>query len=261
MKDVISIFFLFCCVFLQTAHGARYSYVRQPVFKDDPDCSSKVFSGLINSQEEVMEIVPDTSEKKPYTESQSCLEATKKLSPSGVTGGYEVKCPNEEITRWSYFCGVPDHFCDLASYLNITCESIGRFPFFHILREHDHERTLRKISELVSPEAPYIIEPKTHRLWLTSHKNPREVPTSHLAFYSKSLQLYKGKPFVHHFWCNDKTLIPKTIARIQRFKVPVIIHELNEIMNCFIAKDLFKKLFDDGLFSFASDIARQEILI
>ena len=265
MKDLIYIFFLFFCVFLQTAHGARYSYVRQPIFNDDSDCSSKVLDGLISPQEEVMKIVPYTLEKKDYTELSSRVETIKELSPPASTGGYDVKCglidPNEEITRWSYFCGVPDLFCDLASYLNITCESIGRFPFFHILREHDHEHTLRQISELVSPDAPYSIEPKTHRLWLTSQDSPREVPTSHLAFYSKSLQFYKGKPFVHHFWCNDKTLIPRTIARIQRFKVHVIIHELNEIMDNFIAKDLFKKLFDDGLFSFASDIARQEILI
>ena len=107
----------------------------------------------------------------------------------------------------------------------------------------------------------YMIEPKTHRMWLTSRDSPREVYKYRLKYYETSLKHFKGKPFEHHFWCNDKSLIPETIKFIKRFEIPVIFHEFSEVLDQFINKKLFLKLLEDRMYSFALDIARQEILL
>ncbi len=115
--------------------------------------------------------------------------------------------------------------------------------------------------EPISSDAPNIIDPQTHRIWLTSADATKEVSADRLAFYNHSLQFYKDKPFEHHFWCNDKNLIPETIKTIRNFNVPVIIHEVGEIEEMFITKKLYKSLLEGKHFAVACNLARQEILL
>ena len=148
-----------------------------------------------------------------------------------------------------------NYLCALGALYGVPCHQIenANIPYENAFQQSQ----LTSVAE----DAPYIIEPKTHRMWFTSPDSPKEVPKNRLAYYRKSLAFYEGKPFEHHFWCNGVHLIPQTIRIIKKFDVPVVIHDINEIIDQFITKNLFLKLLNDGLFSFASDLARQEILV
>jgi hypothetical protein len=148
-----------------------------------------------------------------------------------------------------------EYVCALGELYNLTCGQIWNAP------KPYEEEFLKKSNVSLPQSTSYIIEPKTHRIWLTSPQNPQEVSPDLLGFYKKSMQFYIGKPFTHHFWCNNKNLIPKTIATIQSFNVPVIIHEISEIQDSFITEGVYAKFLNEDLFSFASNIARQEILL
>ena len=148
-----------------------------------------------------------------------------------------------------------EYMCALGTYYNLTCDQVWEA---HELFE---ETRLKDTEPPLAPDAPYLIEPKTHRVWLTSPENPKEVPVDQLSFYEKSLQFYVGKPFEHHFWCNGAHLIPETIAAIQHFNVFVSIHDITEIFENFTNKNLFKKLMKDQFFAFAANILRQEIVL
>lgn len=155
----------------------------------------------------------------------------------------------------------PEHVCHIAALYNVTCTAIKGLPIDQLNREYNMEREAKAVAlRGVSSIMPYLIEPNTHRIWFTSTEEPQEVPLNRLEFYNKSLQFYVGKPFKHHFWCNDKSLIPETIETIKNFNLPIIIHEITEIEGQFINKNIFKKLMKDKMFAFASKIARQEIL-
>ncbi len=148
-----------------------------------------------------------------------------------------------------------DYMCALGAYFNLTCDQVWK------AHEPFEESRLKDTEPPLAPDAPYLIEPKTHRAWLTSPENPKEVPVDRLPFYEKSLKLYAGESFEHHFWCNGVHLIPETIAAIQRFNVPIIIHDMSEIFENFTNKNLFKKLMSDKFFAFAANILRQEIVL
>ncbi len=152
------------------------------------------------------------------------------------------------------------HLYTLASLENITRAELERFnPSPE--RNFINEMGFKTIRDALSQDTPYLIEPKTHRIWLTSSESPREVKPDRLAFYEKSLALYADTSFEHHFWCNDLSLIPQTVSALQSFTTPIILHEISEISQNFIAKKLYKKFLNDRLFAFAGEIARQEILL
>ena len=147
-----------------------------------------------------------------------------------------------------------EYICAVGAYYNLMCEQI-----LNALK-HYEGGFLKTKDILPAPDAPYIIEPKTHRIWFTSAQNPQEVPLEKLRFYNQSLQFYEGKPFEHHFWCNGAYLIPQTIAAIRQFNVPVVIHEIIDVVDQFITKKLFQRFLRDEHFAYACDLARQEIL-
>ncbi len=147
-----------------------------------------------------------------------------------------------------------EYICAVGAYYNLMCE-----PILNALKQYE-EGFLKSKEILPEPDAPYIIEPKTHRIWFTSAQTPQEVPLEKLRFYNQSLQSYEGKPFEHHFWCNGAYLIPQTIAAIRQFNVPVVIHEIIEVVDRFITKKLFQRFLRDEHFAYACDLARQEIL-
>ena len=148
-----------------------------------------------------------------------------------------------------------EYVCALGDFYNLTCGKV-----WNAIIPYEEEFPKNNDISFV-PNASYLIEPNTHRMWLTSLQNPHEVSTDRLEFYKKSLQFYKDKNFTHHFWCNNKNLIPRTIAIIQNFNVPVIIHEISEIQDSFITKGIYEKFLNDNYFAYASDLARQEILL
>ncbi len=156
----------------------------------------------------------------------------------------------------------PDYAYAVAGLCNVTQSTLDQFPINAIKRNRKKEETkIRKARLSVQSSDPYLIAPNTHRIWLTSEKNPQEVSLEHIGYYNASLQHYLNKPFSHHFWCNNKTWIPQTIAEIQNFNVPVIMHEISEVEDKFINGRHYRKFLKDEMFSFAADIARQEILV
>jgi hypothetical protein len=166
--------------------------------------------------------------------------------------------PKDEKTMYP----VQDWMCSISTFYKISCTKLGRYP----INNHHHNRVaevqaFEKAKITISNDAPYLIEPKTHRMWLTSAHSPQEVPLRLLHSYQKSLELYIGKKFSHYFWCMDKNLIPQTIAIIQTFSVPVEIHEMKEIVSRFVHKVAFNNLINENMFRFASSLARQELLV
>ena len=162
----------------------------------------------------------------------------------------------------SEYCPVETHICEIAYHFNISTSTLARYPINHHWNDPAEEEKVIQKKRLSTPsDRSYIIPPKTHRMWLTSTQHPREVPADRLEYYRKSLQFYIGKPFEHHFWCNGVHLIPQTISAIKKFNVPVIIHDIHEVLDRFIYKTAFNTLMQDNMFTFASDIARQEILV
>ncbi len=166
--------------------------------------------------------------------------------------------PKDEKTMYP----VQDWMCSISTFYKISCTKLGRYP----INNHHHNRVaevqaFEKAKITISNDAPYLIEPKTHRMWLTSAHSPQEVPLRLLHSYQKSLELYIGKKFSHYFWCMDKNLIPQTIAIIQTFSVPVEIHEMKEIVSRFVHKVAFNNLMNENMFRFASSLARQELLV
>ena len=147
------------------------------------------------------------------------------------------------------------YLCELGALYKIPCSQVRQG-----FKDH-YDRFIKTFKDPISANAPYTIEPKTHRIWLTSPEEPMEAPFDRLAFYNSSLQFYRDKPFEHHFWCNGVHLIPQTIATLKSFNVPIIIHDIQEIIGQFITKKLFQKLLNDKMFAFSSDLARQEIVL
>ena len=147
-----------------------------------------------------------------------------------------------------------DYNCVVSALYNLTCDQT-----WEAFKPH-HETFVQKTMQHHDSEAPFSIEPMTHRMWLTSPEFPVEVPDLRLQNYDSSLHLY-GKDFTHHFWCNDQKLIPQTIATIKKFSTPVIIHELSEIIEGFVTRKLYERFLEAGMFAFASNLARQEILL
>ncbi len=141
----------------------------------------------------------------------------------------------------------------MSGLYNLTCDQT-----WEAFKPH-HETFIQKKLQHHDLKTPFSIEPMTHRLWLASPEFPMEVPDLRLQNFDSSLQFY-GKDFTHHFWCNDQTLIPRTIATIKKFSTPVIIHELSEIIEGFVTRKLYEKFLEAGMFAFASNLARQEIL-
>ncbi len=147
------------------------------------------------------------------------------------------------------------YLCAVGNLYNLTCSEV--------LNAHKpyEQEFLKNRGTPISSDAPYLIEPRTHRIWFTLPEDFREVPRDRLKFYNSSLQFYKDKPYEHHFWCNNASLIPQTIATIKSFNVPVTIHEISEIEENFIAQKLFQHFLRDNHLSKAGNIARQEILL
>ncbi len=163
---------------------------------------------------------------------------------------------------YEYDCVLPPYVCEIGVLYNVTCDKIARLPIINLERNDILERErVKAAQESISIDMPYLIPTKTHRMWLTSSDTPKEVPLVQLGYYNSSLQHYLGKDFEHHFWCNDRTLIPQTIEIIKSFNVPVIIHEIAEVIEIFITKSIFQKLIKYKMFAFASNLARREILV
>lgn len=111
--------------------------------------------------------------------------------------------------------------------------------------------------EEVFEHTPYLIQPDTHRIWLTDGDEPQEISEDQLDFYAQSLEFYKDRPEVQHFfWCFDETKIPRSCQRIR--EMGVAIRQVN--WQSFVTKKLFEKLIVYKLYGFASNLARMEIL-
>lgn len=184
--------------------------------------------------------------------SLSTVEA-RMMHPYKVDAAYDL---NFEVYEQDYVCSV-------GALYNISCPAIARFPIQYLSKDiiNKKMRSVNNARASVSKKGPYLIDPLTHRMWLTSEESPKEVPSHLLTFYNNSLQFYADKNITHHFWCNGQNLIPETIATISSFNVPVQIHDIGEISDDFISKDIFKKFMNDGFFSFAADLAKQELLV
>ena len=147
-----------------------------------------------------------------------------------------------------------EYVCEIGKAYGIKCSKIWTAPKTH------YDIFKSSFKTYAPQEAPFLIPPKTHRLWLTSPSDPQEIPPEWLKFFEQSLLLYPEKFFEHHFWCNDKTLIPQTLVALQKFQRQVIVHEINEISEQFVTQNLFQKFLKDNLFSYAADLALQEIV-
>ncbi len=145
--------------------------------------------------------------------------------------------------------------CPIGDIYDLSCETVTSAPKPQFIK------FLESKEQINGTEPLQVIDKHTHRMWLTNPHEPQEVPLSRLRNYAHSLEFYRGLSYTHHFWTNDPELIPETIALIELFSLPVIIHSISEIEDSFIQKDLFHKLFNDNLFSFASDIVRQELIV
>ena len=201
--------------------------------------------------------------KSEYQASKHALDNGKVQSSFNMTHSAKPDQRLNDALKTPHGFDINDSYmCKIAQHYNVTCKAIKRFAIDRIRRDFQLEKEKQKREqETISPYAPYTIEPKTHRIWITSPHAPQEVPRDRLAFYNMSLQFYLDKPFEHHFWCNGKHLIPQSISIIESFNIQIIIHELSEVEESFIAKNLYRKLLRDNMFSFAGKIARQEILI
>ncbi len=154
------------------------------------------------------------------------------------------------------------YVCAIGRLHGVPCDAIKNFPVNDIIRNRTLEMRMKQQAwESIEAHADYLINPRTHRIWLTSLLNPKEAPEEQLRYYNSSLQFYAGKPFKHYFWCNDKTLIPKTIQAISNFNVPVEVHELKEVAEKFVTRKLYEKFMQDEMFAFAGNLARQEIIL
>jgi hypothetical protein len=85
-----------------------------------------------------------------------------------------------------------EYVCAMGALYNLSCDQIwdAHKSYESVFQEN------RNIP--VSDDAPYLIEPNTHRIWLTSPDAPKEVSEDRLHFYNTSLQFYAGKPYEHH---------------------------------------------------------------
>ncbi|MDP2194042.1 MAG: hypothetical protein Q8K36_05910, partial [Alphaproteobacteria bacterium] len=106
----------------------------------------------------------------------------------------------------------------------------------------------------------YLIPPIIHRVWLTDHDDPQEVPLDKLENYSHSVHQFSDTEFRHIFWCFNPDDIPETIRILRTFSPSVEIHTIDEVVSKFICAPLINKLLRDKLFGFASNIIRKEIL-
>ncbi len=115
--------------------------------------------------------------------------------------------------------------------------------------------TLDTPQNITSPLIPYI----THRVWITNHENPYEIPQERLEMYFKTLQNL-GKEsttsWAHYFWCLDKNKIPQTIQTLQNSGLAIQIRELKEIWPSFRGKDIFERLYQGKYYTAISDIVR-----
>ncbi len=74
-----------------------------------------------------------------------------------------------------------NYLCALGALYGVSCHQLEN-------ANKPYEDAFQQ-SQLISvaEDAPYIIEPKTHRMWFTSPDSPKEVPKNRLAYYRKSL--------------------------------------------------------------------------
>ena len=147
------------------------------------------------------------------------------------------------------------YLCRVAEKMNLNCSQVlnAYVPFeasFH----------LTKLAPPL-PRSPYRIEPLTHRVWLTDDNNPKEIDSERLSFYQASLKLHNNSITENHFWCRNPTKIPKTIQAIKNFGVPVIIHSMGDFEDSFITKNIIKAYMKDGLYAFAGQLIRAEIIL
>lgn len=112
--------------------------------------------------------------------------------------------------------------------------------------------------KLISQEIPYIHS----RAWHTSINNPKEVPADILSKYINSLKLMHAtnQLWQHIFWCNDKTLIPDTINRLNTECSFVEIREVDDLRDSFIGKPFYEKLMTDSRFTNANDVFRMSLM-
>ena len=81
------------------------------------------------------------------------------------------------VSEWDYMCALGTHF-------NVTCDQIWR--------SHEPYEAHKSPAQATPAKAnTYVIEPNTHRSWLTSPLTPKEVPLEKLGYYEKSLKWYK----------------------------------------------------------------------
>ena len=71
-----------------------------------------------------------------------------------------------------------DYVCQMGAVLNITCDAIK-----------DTYKPYKTVNQEIPTQVQegYLIEPNTHRIWLTVPEKPREIPDDRLRYYEKSL--------------------------------------------------------------------------
>jgi len=104
-------------------------------------------------------------------------------------------------------------------------------------------RQIRKEKFNQSLDKLYYLDPNarsiphiTHRIWVTSAKNPHEAPAFGVQNYIDSIKLLKGKGnYKHYFWCLDKSKIPQTIKALKKSEVGnlITVREIREVFYLF----------------------------
>jgi len=125
----------------------------------------------------------------------------------------------------------------------------------HLIRASEQQVLLP-----ANQEGKYLIPTITHRIWLTDHEQPQEVPADKLEHYQASLHHFTDPAGRHMFWCFNPGDIPETVRILRTFNPPVEIHTIAEVSGNFKCTPLINKLLSDKLFGFASNIIRKEVL-
>jgi len=93
---------------------------------------------------------------------------------------------------------------------------------------HSEDRLLNRSFDY--QEEGYRIPLKTHRIWLTSPNNPREMLSVLTDTFLQEQMLSTnqvlddaaqrdriGNKWTHYFWTNDRTLIPRTVQQMEEW--------------------------------------------
>lgn len=107
------------------------------------------------------------------------------------------------------------------------------------------------------------IEKITHSLWISSHKNAKEIPEHN--FNNLVEQLSKisnnASEFKHILWCNDKKIIPDTIKKLESLdNINIEIREISELYQELKSLDNVLYTIEEELYGIAIDTLKYKII-